>query len=188
MLTIKNFIFSALLLLAIALSGWSIFIAKKALPSTANQTHQPDAFMENVVTTVMNKEGKPALKVAAPKMVHYAENDMTDITTPHVTVFRQSPQPWYIDSDFGKALNGTEEINFSSHVVIHHPNDSENPLTIMKTATLTVFPDKQTAQTDAAITITQPDATIYAIGMLANLTNGTVQLLSQARGEYVPTS
>ena len=58
----------------------------------------------------------------------------------------------------------------------------------MKTASLTVFPDKQQASTDNAIVITQPDTVIHAVGMLADLNEGTVKLLSQAKGDYVPSS
>jgi len=144
--------------------------------------------MENIVALVMNKQGSPSLKVEAPKMTHYADDDVTWITYPHVTVYRQSPEPWYINSDHAEATNGTEEILFSDNVVIHHSADSENPDTTMKTATLTVFPDKKQATTNDPVVITQPDTIIHAIGMIADLNDGTVKLLSKARGDYVPAS
>jgi lipopolysaccharide export system protein LptC len=81
-----------------------------------------------------------------------------------------------------------EKIKFSQHVVIHHPGDVVNAMTTLQTDSLTVFPDKQQAKTDAAITITQPDAIVHAVGMLANLELGTIKLLTATRGEYVPTS
>lgn len=179
---------SFLLILAIALSAWSILISHPAKLDTGKRSNQPDAYMEDVVATIMNKEGNPSLKIESPKMTHFVDGDTTYIISPHVTVYRKSPQPWFINSDSAEATKGIEQIVFSNNVVIHHPSDIDDPNTTMETASLTIFPDKQQAKTDDAITITQPDTTMHAIGMLANLNDGTVQLLSQAKGDYVPSS
>ena len=189
MLIRRKSIIGILLLLAAGLSGWSMLISKETVTTLAtHHVEKPDAYMENVVTTILNKEGKPSLKIETPKMVHYAEGDTTRITTPHVTVYRQSPKPWTIDSRYAKATQGVGQILFWDNVVIHHPDDQVNPTTTMRTASLTVFPDKQIAKTDEAVVMKQPDTTIHAIGMLANLDDGTVKLISQARTEYVPSS
>jgi len=184
----KNTLMTLLFLVAFTLSAWSILLSRQ--PSSKNHDHsdEPDARMENVIALVMNKQGAPSLKVEAPVMTHYAEDDVTWIDHPHVTVYRQSPAPWTIHSNHAEASNGTEEIIFSDHVVIHHPTDVANPDTVMETTTLTVFPDKKQASTDQPVVITQPDTVIHAVGMVANLNDGTVKLLSEARGDYVPAS
>ncbi len=185
----KNSTMGVLLVIAITLSAWSIVLSNQSVSSNADDDNdQPDAYMENVAALILNKEGNPALKIEAPKMVHYVENDTTYITQPHVTVYRQSPQPWYINANTARALNGIEQIIFSDNVIINHPPDSENPNTIMKTASLTVFPDKQQAETNHSVVITQPDTIVHAVGMLADLNEGTIKLLSEAKGDYVPSS
>jgi lipopolysaccharide export system protein LptC len=188
--SLKNITISSLLLLAGGLSVWSILFSQPSSSTSVNRAaNRPDAFMEEVVATVIGKEGKPILKVVSPKMVHYPENDSTDITTPQITVYRkESVNPWFINSTYAKATQGTDKILFWDNVVIHHPSDKDTPNTTMKTNSLTVFPGKLIAQTDDAIQINQPASTIHAIGMLANLNDGTVKLLSQAREEYVPNS
>ncbi len=184
----KNSTMTFLLLIAFLLSAWSILLTKHARPLLVKHANEPDAFMENIVATIMNKQGSPSLKIEAPKMTHYAEDDTTHILHPRVTVYRHSPQPWFIHSDYADASKGTQEIIFSDNVVIHHPADIANPNTTMETLSLTVFPDKQQAETHNPVTIMQPDTTIHAIGMLADLNNGTVKLLSEAKGDYVPAS
>ncbi len=187
--SLKNSTFILLLLIAMALSGWSIMLSKQSLlATTEDDATLPDAYMDNIVATIMNKQGKPSLKIEAPKMVHFVGNDTTYITHPRVTVYRQSPAPWYINSDSAQALNGLEQVIFTNNVVIYHPADTENPHTTMETASLTIFPDKQQAKTDNAVIIKQPDAVVHAVGMLADLNNGTIKLLSQAKGDYVPNS
>jgi lipopolysaccharide export system protein LptC len=186
--SIKNMSIGVLLVCALCLSTWSIFITQQSTPKTTEiNFNRPDMFMEQVIATIINKEGKPTLKVVTPKMIHYAQSDSTDITTPMITVFRKdSPKPWTINANFAKATDGITQILFWDNVTIFHPSDENNPTTTMKTDTLTVFPQKQTAETDKAILITQPTSTIHAIGMQANLNDGTVKLLSQATEEYAP--
>lgn len=189
-ITLKNMTIGFLIIIAMGLSMWSILITRQSI-STSSETasDRPDAFMEDVVATVIDKEGAPALKVVAPKVVHYVENDATDMTSPIITIYRKdSPNPWFINADHAKATQGVDQIVFQNKVTIHHPTDSRYPTTIMHTDSLTVFPEKQLAQTKEAIIINQPASTIHAIGMLANLDDGTVKLLSEAREEYAPGS
>lgn len=189
MLTLKNFTISLLILFATGLTGWSILITHFShTPVTATDPKKPDSFMEGVIATTLGKEGKPILKLISPKMIHYPENDMTTIAEPRVTVYRKSPQPWFIDADYAKASNGINSILFWSHVNIHHPSDVENPTTSLLTESLTIFPDRQMASTDEAVTFIQPDTTVHAVGMLADLNDNTIKLLSQTQGEYAPAS
>lgn len=188
-ISLRSTILSLLAVSAAGLSGWSIFLSSQTPVVTAQSApDQPDAFMEEIVATIMNKQGTPKLKIETPKMVHYASNDMTELTKPHVVIYRQSPQPWHIHANHAKATLGTTEITFWDDVVIHHLADAANPLTTMTTATLTILPEEKLAKTAEAVTMKQPNAKIDAVGMLANWEEGTVKLLSQAKEEYVPNS
>ncbi len=188
MLTLKNVLISFLLFVAVGLSSWSIIISKKKPVYIPKDQGVPDSYMENITATIIDKTGFQVLKIESPKMVHYSKNDTMDITTPHITFFRQSPEPWHINSDFAKATQGIEQILFWSNVVIHHNEDIAAHTTTMKTETLTVFPAKKIASTQDAVLITQPDTTIRAIGMWANLNDGIIKLLTDTKGEYAPNS
>jgi lipopolysaccharide export system protein LptC len=177
-----------LIIFAAGLSSWSILISQKPRITAPGKSTEPDAFMENIIATIINKEGARSLLIESPRMVHYTDNDTTVIESPHITVYRDSPEPWHINSDFAKATQGTNKIFFWSNVVIHHPVDESTPITTFKTNTLTVYPKEKIAQTADEVTLTQPESIVHAIGMTANLNDGEIKLLSQARGEYVPSS
>lgn len=147
---------------------------------------QPDAYMENVSATFMDKFGKPKMKIVTPKMLHYATNDMTHLTSPQVTLYRKSPQPWFISSHYAKATHGIDNIDFREDVMIHHPGDETLPATIIKAPTLIVHPNKETAETNEHVELIQPNLTVMATGMRANINSGSIMLLSQAKGEYLP--
>lgn len=159
---------------------------RPAAISITNNAAQPDAIMEDVTTLIFDKEGKPRLKIVTPRMVHYLENDATDLTTPEVTIYHQTLQPWRITAQYGKSSNGTDEVDFWDNVMIHHTADQNIPNTLIKTATLTVHPELQTAQTHDAITLIQPNIMVKSTGMLADMNSGNIKLLSDAVGEYVP--
>ena len=184
----KNTIISSITLGIVLLAVW-ITLAYQAKPRLPIEfTPQPDAVMENVISTMLNKQGKPKLKIVTNKLIHYSERDITQFTSPLITLYRQSPKPWYISARYAEARGGIDQVDFSGHVVIRHVITLNNPATIIKTATLTVYPNKQTAETNDPITLAQPNTLIKAVGMFADMNSGDIRLLSQARGEYVPSS
>ena len=143
-------------------------------------------FAAALVAIIMDKQGKPHMKIETPKMVHFSENDSSELTTPQLTIYRKSPQPWFITSKFAKATQGIQHVDFWEDVTVHHAADLASPATIIKTPKLRVYPHDQTAETDALITLIQPNIVVKATGMIADMNAGSIKLLSQARGEYAP--
>ena len=149
-------------------------------------SEQPDAYMEDVSAVFMDQFGKPKMKIVTPKLTHYLNNDTTQLDDPQLTIYRQSPTPWYISSHYAKATHGIDNVDFRENVTIHHPADANMPATIIKAPTLIVHPTDQTAETNEEIELIQPNIIVKAMGMRANMNSGNIQLLSKARGEYVP--
>ena len=184
----RNALISFITILTVLFAVWITFAyqTKTHLPTQTNSL--PDAEMENVVTTIMNEQGNPKIKIVTSKLIHYAENNTTHLSDPFITLYHQFPQPWTISSDYAKAIDGIDQVNFQGNVIIRHVTTSTQPATIIKTDTLTVYPNKQTAETNDPITLMQPNTLIKAVGMFADMNNGDIKLISQARGEYVPNS
>lgn len=184
-LSYKKILLSSALLMAAAGSAWLATLGPKPifLPKARSQ---PDAYMEQAITTIMNKEGKLNLSIASPKITHYPENNRAHLDLPTVILYQNSNQPWYITSNEAVTTQGIDKIDFLKNVVIHHAADLQNPATLVKTASLTVFPHEHFAKTADPITLIQPDLIVNATGMEANMNKGEINLLSAARGEYVP--
>lgn len=173
---------------ALGIAIWTTYLSYQPQPRTAaHSSLLPDAFMEQVSAVIMDKQGKPNLKIVSPKMVHYAANDTTQLIKPELTIYRKSPKPWYITANYAKATQGVDNISFRENVTIHHAADENNPATLIKTPTLTVHPNKRTAETNDLITLIQPNLTVKATGMYADMNSGDIKFISQARGEYVPS-
>lgn len=175
-------------LIIISLFGvWTILLSYNASQTASPKNNDlPDAFMEEVTAVTMDKQGKPRMKVETPKLVHYPTKDTTQLFSPQLTLYRNSPKPWFITAKFATATDGVEDIYFFDNVIIHHAADENNPATLIKTSALTVYPNKKLAETNDFITMTQPSLIVKAVGMKADMNTGNIKLLSQARGEYVP--
>ena len=175
------------MLITLGIAAWTTFLSFQPEPLMHKDTsYLPDGFMENVTAWIMNKEGEPSMKIITPKLIHYLKDDKSELTAPQITLYRNSPNPWLISSNFATALNGTEQINFQNNVVITHAADIKLPETLIKTNKLTVKPEKQTAETAELITMIQPNLKIQGLGMFANIDTGYINLKSHTRGEYVP--
>lgn len=146
----------------------------------------PDAYLENVTARFMDAQGRLHVKMETPQMLHYATDDITQLTQPAITFYRKSPQPWYITAQHATAIHGMKLVQFSDDVIIHRAADGSNPATLIKTPRLLVHPKEHVAETTEAITMLQPGLKVSATGMYADMSNGNIKLLSQSRGEYVP--
>ncbi|OGT57356.1 MAG: LPS export ABC transporter periplasmic protein LptC [Gammaproteobacteria bacterium RIFCSPHIGHO2_12_FULL_43_28] len=187
-MTYKN---SLIMLAIVAIAGFATWMTLSYRPQNGKaftEKNVPDTLMEGVTAIIMNKEGTLDMKIETPKMVHYTENDTTNLLQPSITLYRKSPEPWHITSRFAKATQGIDNINFWENVVISHLADEHDPFTEIQTTTLMVYPHDQKATTDAPIKLIQPNLIVNAIGMRADMNTGDINLLSQTRGEYVPNS
>jgi lipopolysaccharide export system protein LptC len=185
----RNFVNLSFLLAAIGLTSWLIIATNQPQysikPTSSNQI---DTLVENVIATTFDKSGKPVLTVTTPKMTHYTTEDITEMTTPAVSISKDPQHIWNINSKSAQIIGNVIKIVFHGDVVVKHLGDEEHPVTTLYTSSLTVLPKEQLAETSEAILIAQPAAKIYGVGMHANLEEGTIQLLSNAREEYVPYS
>jgi lipopolysaccharide export system protein LptC len=185
----KNTLISVIMTAAIALAAWMTLSSYHPSFSLLDKTNfLPDAFMEEATAIIMDKQGNPKIKITSPKIIHYSHHDTTYFTSPQLTLYRELPTPWYVSSQYAKATQGVGHLEFWQNVVIHQYADENHPDTLIQTATLTVHTQQQTADTADPITLIQPNLTIKAIGMHTDINVGSIKLLSNARGEYVPSS
>jgi lipopolysaccharide export system protein LptC len=183
----KNYYLFILTLGILILTAWTTYLTyKNQSIQLKKDSSLPDAFMDDVTAIVMDKFGKVKMKIITPKLTHFPQDDVSLLNNPELTIYRNSPNPWYITASFGKASQGTELVDFWDNVRIHHAADESNPATIIKTAMLTVHPNDNTAETKTAITLEQPSLKIKSIGMFADMNSGDIELLSDTRGEYLP--
>jgi LPS export ABC transporter protein LptC len=183
LLLILNLAFVAVL--GINFLALHYFINRSSLHTSLN-IKTPDMFLEQVTLKRMDKKGDCQLLVKAPKLIHYAENNVSYITNPYV-IAKKNDSDWYITADRGKSVNGTEVIYLQGHVKVRqeHPHSEKSPTTFLTDA-LTFYPKKNVVMTNQMISIKQAGILVTAKGLKGDLNTGNFQLISRSRGIYDP--
>lgn len=176
----------ALALLA-ALSNWLMQTAEQSAPARASgERHDPDFYLKDFTLITMDKTGALLNRLESPYMVHYADDGVSEVTTPRMRVFRKNAPPWQIDAGTGVILAEGKTVLLRDGVIIrqNHPQNGQH--STLRTADLTVTPDREFAETASPVSFTDSAGTaVDAVGMRANFTDERLELLSQVRGKYV---
>jgi len=183
MLSRKTITIISLLILAL-LTSWSVW-QHNLNKAKANQQKNPDSFATNVTFVKMDADGVPEQQLTAPLITHYP-NDITDLTTPHFTLYMKNSSPWHLSANYGQLQDKGDTLVLKDNVKLEQPAGKDNlPLT-MTTTELTIYPKTKYAHTQQPVTIVQPGRIVHAIGLNADANTKVIDLLSQVRAEIQP--
>ncbi|WXL26700.1 LPS export ABC transporter periplasmic protein LptC [Ectopseudomonas mendocina] len=179
----------ALLAIGVLLVG-ALGYWKNLRPDASTNPAQPDAakqtidfYANNTYTIEFQEDGTLDYELLADKVEHVKATDITLVTNPKMDLFRGEEQPWKIQSTRSEVSPGGKEIELIDNVRIER-TDEKNRTTILTTTRLTVFPDKEFAQTAQPVKIDAADGVTTAVGMKAYLNDSRMHLLSNVRGQY----
>ncbi len=145
--------------------------------------HVPDYFLRNFAATTMGPGGTPDHRLEAAYMVHYGDDDTMELKEPRLTLNPRDPAAWQIDAAQGQVSDNGARLELSGGV---HMAYGENAELNVATENLHFRLDQHYAETQAPITVIDPDGKVTAVGLRAYLTQERLVLLAKVRGEYVP--
>ena len=185
-MTRTNIIASIVMILLVAITGWlqSAFEVKDSGSSKKSSGGGIDYFMDNFTITSMSVEGRPDQELTAVKMVHYTDDDSTELTKPHFTVFKKSSAPWHIVADRGWLSADSKNILLKGGVVIDRPADKAAGTMRMTTSELRIRTEDEYAETDKPVLMITDATTTQAEGLRLYLKQGKMHLLGNVRGKY----
>lgn len=178
-----------LIVIALTVAGGMVIINTVQPDNTIKPAkHEPDAFMTQLNYQAFNKKGKLQVHLKAPEMSHYPLDNSSQFLKPNVVMYTDGGIPWHVSADHGRSKQGSKKIYLWGHVVIHQPNRPGLPETTITTSQMTVYPDKQYAETNKDVVITRPGSKTSATGLQADFKTGIFKLLSNSRGHYAPNA
>jgi lipopolysaccharide export system protein LptC len=126
--------------------------------------HDADYWVERFEVRRFDIDGKLQHTLVADKLLHYADDDTTVVTAPHVTYHRAPPaevsaRMGYIGKD-GKELDLVDNVR-----VIRHGATKDAPPMVLDTQTLKIFPDEEKGNTKAPVLITQGMSVMNGSGL-----------------------
>lgn len=146
----------------------------------------PDLFATDVTAFYFNQKGNLQTQFKSPHMLHYIAQNKTDFISPHFWIYGKSPVPWHIFSQKGQATMGIDSIVLWDNVRVHQDSYKNQHEVNLQTSSMTLHPKIQTAETDQAVILNQPGYQISAIGVRLSLKDEQVNLLSEAKGQFMP--
>jgi lipopolysaccharide export system protein LptC len=180
----KNFMMTMLFFLALGASFWLMHQSFLSLDKVGmSRSTTPDAFMTDADYISFNPQGQWSSRLHAARITHYPERDTSILEVPKM-ISRSSPLTWIITANKGIARNGLKIIDLVDQVQIDRIHAQKGKTLTLNTTTLTAYPEQKLARTDRPVTIVQPDSTVHATGLTADLNTGDIHLLSQVRGIY----
>jgi len=171
-------------LLVAALGYWNLNPDSfNSQPHAAGVDNAIDFYATNTYTVQYQPDGKLHYELTADKVEHIKVSDITLMANPHMDLFRGTELPWKIRSERGEVSPGGVEVELIDKVRVERTDAKGRP-TILTTSRLTVFPEKEYAQTQQAVRIDAANGVTTAKGMKAYMNDGRMLLLSNVRGQH----
>jgi len=180
------------LALPLALLSVAYWLNQQVLPEPISSNtvvqHDPDAIVENFSATTLSAQGTPRFVMSAKKLRHYPDDDSTTLDEPKISLFSENKPTIFIKSKLGILARKGDEVFLHNNVKLAREASARNSELAIETEYLHVIPNKQIVNTDRAVTITNAQTTLHAVGMELDNNARTTVLLSEVRSEYVPNN
>lgn len=177
-------LFSAIAALLVAVGYWNIspesFLDKPVVQVDENAI---DYYAVNAHTVQFMPDGKLQYEMTADKVEHLKASEVTLLTTPDLHLYRGTEFPWHVQSKRAEVNPDGTEVELIDSVRVARIDEKKREM-IITSSRMTVFPQKQYAQTEQAVRIDGAGGTTTGNGMKAYLKDGRMDLLSNVRGQY----
>lgn len=152
---------------------------------------KPQEYMTDFLVTIFTKEGGLENKLSAHYWAYQPEKAGSNITKPHLIIYKPDGSLWTIDANHGfikqANIGKLDQIHLHSQVVIYRSATSAFVPLKLETDKLFYEPSKEYAETDQLVVMTKPGLKISGIGMRAFLDKSFVELLHDVKTSYIST-
>lgn len=178
------------LLPLLGLLGATYWLNQQAQPEPVkpdgSTRHDPDSIVENFSAVKLNEQGTPYFIMSAAKMLHYPDDDSTALEAPRLTLLAEDSPPLLAKAESGSISRKGDELLLQGSVEVLRGAAEEQDQLKLQTESLNIIPDQDLASSDKAVTLTEANSTVNAIGLELNNKTRTIKLLSKVRSEYAP--
>lgn len=175
------------LLVAAAVSGWSAWKQRDVPEPESSAVERSDYLMRDFEMISLDDQGKESMTLRAPEMQRNPKDETFTITTPLFLLPDNEGHHWEMRAKSGWVSPKGDELRLTGDVKGTSPKQAAVPSTF-DTQRLNVFPRKNLASTDAAVTITRPGSILSGVGFETNTRTRQYAFKSQVKTRYEPNS
>lgn len=183
--TLRTFFpFALAAALLAAIGYWNIRPESFMEPSTAPASDSAiDFYAENARSVQFQADGKLHYRLTATRIEHLRSSDTTLLSQPDLLLYRGSEYPWHVQSSRGEVSPGGTRVELIDAVRVARTDAKGRP-TILTTSRLSVFPEREYAETAQPVRIEAANGVTSATGMQAYLNESRMLLKSNVRGQH----
>jgi lipopolysaccharide export system protein LptC len=178
------------LLLMLALAGLTFWLERTVREEEgvhpSLRRHDPDYVVDNLTHTRFNMQGVVESTLTAAKMLHYPDDDSTDLLAPHFVQTKPNEPRVTLTADRGALSQDGEEVFLYDNVLIVREGGPDRSETRMRTSFMHVVQAQSVFQTDRDIVITEDDREISGRGMEYHNDSKEMFLRDRVRGRFDP--
>lgn len=183
----STIVFPLVLLSILALlTFWINHVVQPPKPKVdGSSRHDADYIMSNFVTTQTDINGDLRYKLAAVEMMHYPDDDTTNLQRPRYTQFAVGKPYTQAEGLRGYISSDGEEVQLVDNVKVTRQAFAEKGEMTVETEYLNIRPNDELVSTKSPVVIRQaPKTVIYATGMIYEKKTRTITLLHKVRAHY----
>lgn len=157
-----------------------------SFPEQNVQKKVANSFFNNANIISFGETGLPKSKIIGDQIFHYPDEEDSEIIKPRITLFREKGLPVYITADHGWINKEGTRVFLKGHTIIKREKSLENRFSQLETPELTIWPNKNFAETEEAVKITTASTIATGVGMKAYLDTEHYYLLNNVKGRHIP--
>ena len=154
--------------LMLVLAGLTFYLDRTVQDDDSHpalRRHDPDYLVVNFTTTTYNREGAAESSLSADRMVHYPDDDSTELTAPRVVQTKPDEPKMTVRADRGRLSRDGEDIYLYDNVVLEREAGAGKSAARLTTEYLQVVRDRSLLRTDREVTIVEETSSISGRGM-----------------------
>jgi lipopolysaccharide export system protein LptC len=152
----------------------------------AARRHDPDYIVTRFTTTTYDSDGRPLTVLSADKMVHFPDDDSTELLSPRVQQSKPAEPRVTLTADRGTLSADGEEIFLYDNVVLVREADGTRPEARLTTSFLHVLRGRSLVRTDRQVTMVEDNRSLTGRGMEYDSDSRQLQLFADVVGRFEP--
>ncbi len=181
---VANLLPLLLVLLLAALTLWlRIAVEGPGARGNGHYRHDPDAVVENFKLTRLDERGVPQHVLSAAKMIHFADDDATELESPQLRRHGKGPQVT-ITAKRGTVTRDGDEAHFRDDVVVVRAAAADRDELRVRTDYLHILAKQNIARTDRPVSMVEGRSAFSGIGMEFDDNARQLTLHSRVRGRF----
>ena len=182
-------LFPLALVVALALlSFWLEQAGRIQEPHPSLRRHDPDYVIDKLQIQDFDKDGRASSTLSAARMVHFPDDDSTELVLPRVVDQKINKPRMTLSADRGATNQAGDEVFLYDNVVLVREAGADLSEARVQTDFLHIIRPRSLVRSDRAVSITEEGRALTGRGLEYDNETREMRLLADVRARFEPAS